>query len=159
MGKKQHQCNYKGCLDEKIFGRLDSARSWVFITSLASLADEITTVGTSPSWRKMIDPKFLARHWRERWGMLPSWWRLPIIGSFGGSGGRLNFLFPDFNFMKKLSNTARRMDARSKKGWKLSIRHDRKAIGVLIDIKESKWFLLFSRWSSIYICDYAFPKG
>ena len=34
------------------------------------------------------------------------------------------------------------MDARSKKGWKLSFSHDKKAIGVLIDIKESKRFPL-----------------
>ncbi|KAK7834050.1 protein dehydration-induced 19 like protein 4 [Quercus suber] len=32
------------------------------------------------------------------------------------------------------------MDARRKKGWKLSFSHDRKAIGVLIDIKETLVF-------------------
>ena len=45
----------------------------------------------------------------------------------------MNFLFPDFNFKKKLRNTARKMDVKSKKGC-----HERKAIGVLIDIRESK---------------------
>ena len=60
-----------------------------------------------------------------------------MMGSFGGFGGRLDFLFSDFNFKKYLSNTTRKMDAKSKEAWKLSFNHARKAIVFLMDMKVS----------------------
>lgn len=60
-----------------------------FITCLASFADEMMSVGVWPSFRRRRGPCFLAREAAERWGRLPSWWRLPIIGSCGGEGGEL----------------------------------------------------------------------
>jgi hypothetical protein len=60
-----------------------------------------------------------------------------MMGSFGGFGGRLKFVFPYFSLIKNFSNITRKMDAKSKEGWKLSFSHARKAIGVLMEIKVS----------------------
>lgn len=53
------------CFAEKDWGRLDTERSWVFNASLATLADEITTVGTSPSCKYINGPNFSAMFRRE----------------------------------------------------------------------------------------------
>lgn len=59
-----------------------------------------------------------------------------MMGSFGGLGGRLD-LFLDFSLKKNLSNTARKMDAKSNmKGWKLSFSHCREAMRVFISMSE-----------------------
>lgn len=39
-----------------------------------------------------MGPCSLAKDVRERCGVIPNWWRLPIIGSFDGEGGRLLLL-------------------------------------------------------------------
>lgn len=39
-----------------------------------------------------MGPCSLAKDLRERCGVIPNWWRLPIIGSFDGEGGRFLLL-------------------------------------------------------------------
>lgn len=73
-----------GTLD---FARLAKIKSWVFMISRDASAEEATTTGTRPKCSNMRGPCFLAKAWRERWGLEPSWWRFPMIGSFDGEGG------------------------------------------------------------------------
>ncbi|KAH7857347.1 hypothetical protein Vadar_011587 [Vaccinium darrowii] len=68
-------------------GLLEKIRFWVFMISRAAAAEEATTTGTAPKWRSIKGPWAWEREWRERWGKVPIWWRLPVIGSFRGEGG------------------------------------------------------------------------
>jgi len=51
--------------------------------------DDTTRVGALPKYKNIRWPYFLERAWRKRCGSVPSWCRLPMIGSFGGYGGKL----------------------------------------------------------------------
>ena len=85
--------------------------SWDFMTSLASFADETTRVGIWPSLRSMRGPYLSDRDATERCGRLPSWWRLPIIGSCGGDGGKALVLLVE----KSLSESRKRKRKRKRK--------------------------------------------
>ena len=74
------------------FGRLQKFKSWVFMISLAVSGEEATSTGTLPNCINMSGPCFWDKAWRERWGLEPSWWRFPMIGSFGGDGGKFLFV-------------------------------------------------------------------
>lgn len=67
------------------------------MTSLAISGKEITVQESSPSLMCMRGPYWDANLARERWGRDPSWWILPIRGSFLGPGGNLGFEFFDFD--------------------------------------------------------------
>ncbi|MFS7931874.1 hypothetical protein Hanom_Chr04g00361181 [Helianthus anomalus] len=57
--------------------------------SWANRGEDMTTVDTCPSRKCMMGPYFLAKFLRFRWGaILSSRCMFPIIGSFGGPGGR-----------------------------------------------------------------------
>jgi len=66
--------------------------SWLFITSLAIFADETTRVCLWPSFRSIRGPYLLERAAMDWCGRAPSWWRLPMMGSLGGEGGKLGLL-------------------------------------------------------------------
>lgn len=78
---------YKRVSGILIFGRLANVKSWVFMISRAASADEATSTGTLPRCNNMSGPCLRDKAWRVRWGLEPSWWRFPMIGSFRGEGG------------------------------------------------------------------------
>ena len=85
--------------------------SLVFMISLASRGVETTTVETWPSWRCMIGPYFLAKLRRTRWGVgLLSWWMFPMMGSFGGPGGKFLEVLGDNAQKTKKMNEAKAME-------------------------------------------------
>ena len=67
--------------------------SCVFMISWAASADEATSVGTLPKWTSMSGPYLCEIAWRERCGLDPSWCKFPMIGSFGGDGGKIILVF------------------------------------------------------------------
>ncbi|CAN0924313.1 hypothetical protein LINGRAHAP2_LOCUS34099 [Linum grandiflorum] len=60
------------------------------MTCFAASGEEMMTLVTSPNWSCITGPCFrassLSRWWVPR-GLIISWWRLPITGSFHGPGG------------------------------------------------------------------------
>ena len=74
-------------------GRFAKLRSWVFMISWAASADETTRTGTLPKWSIMRGPWRWAKVSSEWWGCKSSWWRFPMIGSFGGEGGEFFLVF------------------------------------------------------------------
>lgn len=91
------------------------------MASFAICADERTTLEISPSCKWKMGPYFLAREERERCGWCPSWWRLPIMGSFRGPGSDfLPFLLLRFLFDTYFRERKRRIDAISMESRKFS---------------------------------------
>lgn len=72
--------------------------SWVLRNSSAVSGEDITMVGTCPSFKDIIGPYFAARDWRVRCGNFPSMWRWPITGRGLGPGGCFPLSWPCFAF-------------------------------------------------------------
>lgn len=72
-----------------VLGRFEKVMSWVFMISLTASGDETTKARVCPNCNNIREPCFCERVLREWYGNLLSWWRLPMIGSFLGEGGRL----------------------------------------------------------------------
>ena len=97
-----------------VSGRFEKIISFVLMISSAISADDNTTVAAQPKSKNIIGPYFLDRAWREQCGSVPSWWRLPIIGSFGGDGG--NFGLPLLKCLKMY--TKEKSKTKNKRTWK-----------------------------------------
>nr|GMD49969.1 fanconi-associated nuclease 1 homolog isoform X7 [Ipomoea batatas] len=78
-----------------VFGRPEKTASWVLRMSSAAAGEEITTVGTLPSFKNIMGPYFLDSSFRDRCGRVPSMWRFPMMGRPRGPGGSFRPLFDD----------------------------------------------------------------
>jgi len=80
----------------------------------------------------MIGPYLFESSWRERCAKVPSWWRLPNIGSFGGEGGGLGRFLEGFlvNSKIKMVKEKREMKNSVEEGKACSMRE-----GAIIALK------------------------
>lgn len=69
---------------------MQQTRSCAFRTCLAISGEETTRVGTRPSFKCITGPYLCDSSRKHRCGRIPSWCKLPMIGSWGGPGGRFD---------------------------------------------------------------------
>lgn len=74
-------------------GRLAKTTSFLEKHSWTKEGEETTTTRRDPNQRVMMSPYFWERVARVRWRGCLRWWRLPMMGTVGGPGGRFLNLF------------------------------------------------------------------
>ena len=94
-------------------GFVQHSTSWFFNTSLAICGDEMTRTWFWPSCKSMVGPYFLEGFHRKWWLPFPIWWRLPMMGSFGGPGE--GWLLSSLSFVSKEINDKERMRMSTRK--------------------------------------------
>ena len=105
-------------------GFMQHSTSWFFNTSLAICGDEMTRTWSRPICKSMAGPYFSERFHRKWWLPFPIWWRLPMMGSFGGVGGRLATFFT-FHCFKRNDKERMRMSTRKMVGTQCNERKNK----------------------------------